>query len=322
MSYLSCTSLNNSWDFRPATYLWWRRTSCASQGTCSGAATRWASSRRSSLRRRCWRQVATLPRVVYAAGNDAGNLWRVPCGLHTAPSGSCGGVGGWSWSRSPGSWCRWCTDCKHTHRGKGCFQGVSGVTFIILYIIMLLLLLCSSNRIKMFIHSCSYILLNFIFFCNCTHKSGDIFSKSQASTRGKIITDPSSYIAQYPVHLIAQSALHFTTWQTFSLRHQLDSLGSIQPHCNYCVTLRMNRWIQFFTKLPGYMDRFKKQWLTTSGTWHWGSRWTPLQGTTRDAGCPVWWRSGAPRSLCSRTGLRCGRGIGAALCLTCGRHWT
>ena len=30
------------------------------------------------------------------------------------------------------------------------------------------------------------------------------------------------YMAECPVHWTAQSALHFTTWQTCSFRHQLD----------------------------------------------------------------------------------------------------
>ena len=33
------------------------------------------------------------------------------------------------------------------------------------------------------------------------------------------------YIAQYPVHWIAQSALHFTPWQTCSFRHNLKVSG-------------------------------------------------------------------------------------------------
>ena len=34
-----------------------------------------------------------------------------------------------------------------------------------------------------------------------------------------------SYIAQYPVRWTAQSALHFTPWQTCSFRHQLNFCG-------------------------------------------------------------------------------------------------
>ena len=38
------------------------------------------------------------------------------------------------------------------------------------------------------------------------------------------------YIAQYPVRWTAQSALHFTTWQTCSFRHQLGFSGKHSSH--------------------------------------------------------------------------------------------
>ena len=41
----------------------------------------------------------------------------------------------------------------------------------------------------------------------------------------------SSYIAQYPVLRTAQSALHFTSWQTCSLRHHL---GFSEKHPDIC----------------------------------------------------------------------------------------
>ena len=43
------------------------------------------------------------------------------------------------------------------------------------------------------------------------------------------------HIAQYPVRRTAQSALHFTPWQTCSLLHLTSLVGSIQPHCNSCT---------------------------------------------------------------------------------------
>ena len=38
------------------------------------------------------------------------------------------------------------------------------------------------------------------------------------------------HIAQYPVHWTAQSALHFTPWQTCSFRHQLGFSGKHSSH--------------------------------------------------------------------------------------------
>ena len=38
------------------------------------------------------------------------------------------------------------------------------------------------------------------------------------------------YIAQYPVRWTAQSALHVTPWQTWSLQHQLDFSGKHSSH--------------------------------------------------------------------------------------------
>ena len=38
------------------------------------------------------------------------------------------------------------------------------------------------------------------------------------------------YIGQYPVRWTAQSALHFTPWQTCSFRHQLDVSGKHSGH--------------------------------------------------------------------------------------------
>ena len=35
----------------------------------------------------------------------------------------------------------------------------------------------------------------------------------------------SSYIPQYPVVWIAQSTLHFTIWQTYSIKHHLNFSG-------------------------------------------------------------------------------------------------
>ena len=45
----------------------------------------------------------------------------------------------------------------------------------------------------------------------------------------------SSYIAHYPVLGTAQSALHFTPDRPVHSNAISTSLGSIQPHCNYCT---------------------------------------------------------------------------------------
>ena len=44
-----------------------------------------------------------------------------------------------------------------------------------------------------------------------------------------------SYIAEYPILQIAQSDLHFTPWQTCSIKHRLSLSGSIQSRCKYCA---------------------------------------------------------------------------------------
>ena len=40
---------------------------------------------------------------------------------------------------------------------------------------------------------------------------------------------------QYPALITAQSALHFTPGRPVHSNTNLISLGSIQPHCNYCM---------------------------------------------------------------------------------------
>ena len=57
---------------------------------------------------------------------------------------------------------------------------------------------------------------------------------------GNVKLKPNGYIkgkgmSLYLIRWIAQSALSFTPCQCCSFRRQLDSLGSIHPHCNYCA---------------------------------------------------------------------------------------
>ena len=54
-------------------------------------------------------------------------------------------------------------------------------------------------------------------------------------------------IAQYPVRLTAQSALHFTPWQTCSFRHQPDFC----PHPGTHLYSSLNWGIMETTKMPG-----------------------------------------------------------------------
>ena len=50
------------------------------------------------------------------------------------------------------------------------------------------------------------------------------------------------YMAQYPIHWTAQSALHFTSWQICSLRQQLDFswklLATVQLLCEESLTIQ------------------------------------------------------------------------------------
>ena len=58
-----------------------------------------------------------------------------------------------------------------------------------------------------------------------------IYWKNYVTLKKKIKENGNSmfYIAQYPVRWTSQSALHFTTWQTRSFRHQLDLPGIETP---------------------------------------------------------------------------------------------
>ena len=107
------------------------RTSCASPGTYSAAATPWAPSLRSCSS--CDYAPGSLspPVWVSVAGSARGSPLPAPYDWRTAPSGSCDAAGGWWWSTSSGSSCRWCTDTGGASRSgnrwrppRGSWRGV------------------------------------------------------------------------------------------------------------------------------------------------------------------------------------------------------
>ena len=66
---------------------------------------------------------------------------------------------------------------------------------------------------------------------------------------GRKKVNVSSYIAQYPIIRIGQSALNFTSWQTCSIEHHLN-LGSIQPRCNQCAkTIRTQKYTTVYSQV-------------------------------------------------------------------------
>ena len=95
-----------------STYQWSHLRSCVSPKICWDAATLWASSPRSYSAHCCVFRAWPPTRWVSVGGTVPGSLWRVPCGWHRGPIGSCDGAAGWSWSRSPGSSFRWCMGCN------------------------------------------------------------------------------------------------------------------------------------------------------------------------------------------------------------------
>ena len=71
-----------------------------------------------------------------------------------------------------------------------------------------------------------------------------------------------SYIALYPVHRTAQSALHFTHWQTCSFQGHFNFFGK------YSATLQLLREGYSFTYPPVFIARYS--FIQLSELWQCG----------------------------------------------------
>ena len=68
-----------------------------------------------------------------------------------------------------------------------------------------------------------HVEMNATNICHCHNK--DILLQTLVNKQLCIKVKVRSYIARYPVHRTAQSALHFTPWQTCSFQGHLNFFG-------------------------------------------------------------------------------------------------